>query len=151
MDMKTKPIDEATVEELRIYAQMIGLEIDGTENRNVVLGKMKKGGFTPERIAIYEKAVEVSDREGGGGNTKVENGKKMFKINIAKMPGVGGDRPVGPRVNGKYFLIPRGKDVWVPEEFVEALRNAVQFEYEPSINGIGEPRETLSYPFSHVA
>ena len=60
----------------------------------------------------------------------------------------GGNQPVQVCVNGSNMLIPRGKAVWVPAHYLEALQNAVQNVYDETTNGLEVARHVHSYPFS---
>ena len=152
MDVIKKPIDEASPQEIRNYAMVsLGLDVTGSENRNQIIGLMKKAGVEPEFIVIHAQAKEVDRSQGQSGGVKVINGVKHLAIIIASLPGVGGDRAIPLRVNGSNFIVPRGKACWVPEKFVESLQNAVGLEYEPTEDGgLSEGRVVSSYPFNRV-
>jgi hypothetical protein len=72
------------------------------------------------------------------------------RINIGIQEEAGGNEPVAVGVNGKIMLIPRGKDVDIPEPYLEALEHAVTFKYDSLPDGMGinpVPREVQLYPF----
>lgn len=50
-------------------------------------------------------------------------------------------------VNGKMYVIQRGKKVIVPRAVVKALESAVRYEYDPKTM---KRTEVLSYPFQVV-
>lgn len=150
MKPETKSIEDATTQELREFAQIsLGLEIEGTENRNVVLSRMREAGYDPEnpkfRVAIMTRP-DPAPAQMKDGSTEERNGRIYRRITLHAGPGEGGDRPVPVRVNGKTMLIPRGKPCMVPEEYVEAIRNAQETVYEMTGTGIINPREVPSYP-----
>lgn len=156
---QTKPIAEATIDELRQFALIaLGLEIEGTENRNVVLARMRDAGHNPDaegyRIATFDHPSPAGNNKGDGGREfrEVEGhpdgGRWYVPINIAAAPVEGGDRPVPVRVNGRTMLIPRGKRVMVPEEYVEAIRNASETVWDMTEHGLSNPREVPSYPYA---
>lgn len=53
-------------------------------------------------------------------------------------------QPVQIGVNGRNYVIERGKEVVVPESVVEVLRNAVQHQYDPHTM---EEIKVMAYPF----
>jgi len=72
------------------------------------------------------------------------------RINIGIQEEAGGNEPVPVGVNGKIMLIPRGKDVDIPESYLEALQHAVTYKYDSLPDGMGinpVPREVQLYPF----
>lgn len=159
MTPQTKPIADATAEELRTFAQVaLGLEIEGTENRNVVLSRMRDAGHNPDaegyRIATFDRPDPVRKDQATDGREWREDpghkdgGRWYHAINIAAAPVEGGDRAVPVRVNGRTMLIPRGKRVMVPEEYVEAIRNASETIWNMTEHGLSDPREVPSYPYA---
>lgn len=150
---------EATVDELRETAEnLYNLEVDKRWGRERLIEQFKLIGvdLTVEGavIPLYQKAAPAPAVENGSVRmmkTNTGREEKHYCITVAVAEGEGGDRPVVTRVNGVNFLIPRGKPVWVPERYVEALQNAVRDVYEPTQNGLGEPRKVHSYPFSITA
>lgn len=150
MKPETKSIAEASVQELRDFAQTaLGLEIEGTENRNVVLSRLREAGYDPDnekfRIAILTRP-EPAPTHMRDGSTEERDGRIYKRMTIHAGPGEGGDRPVPVRVNGKTMLIPRGQPCMVPEEYAEAVVNAQETTYEMTGTGIMNPREVPSYP-----
>lgn len=53
-------------------------------------------------------------------------------------------QPVQVGVNGRNYVIQRGKEVTVPESVVEVLRNAVQHQFDPKTM---EETKVMAYPF----
>lgn len=150
MQPQTKLLADASVEELRNFAQVsLGLEIEGTENRNVVLARMRQAGYNPDaegfRVAIFTMSEPAPTGMPEGGREK-RDGRWYQAITVHASPEEGGDRPLPVRVNGKTMLIPRGKREMVPEEYVEAIRNAKETVYNMNSHGLSDPREVPSYP-----
>ena len=153
---QTKTVEEASTAELRDFADIsLGLEVEGNENRAVILSKMRASHFDPDaegaRIVIHEKPKPAAEHvQEGAVEYREENGKKRkyVAVTLHASDGVGGDRPVPYRVNGVAMLVPRGKRSWVPEEYVEAMKNAQQTQYRFTSNGIEPIGEIPSYPFS---
>lgn len=95
--------------------------------------------------------VKIAEALGDAGSTttapeteqpKKATQEKRFEIIIATHDQDKQPVPVG--VNGKTYLIQRGKRVEVPESVVKVLESAVQFQYDPKTM---ERTEVLSYPF----
>lgn len=151
-EFKRKSAKDATPEEVRQYARFNGLEIDAGAQKQTVLDKMKLAGFNVEEITVFEtQKPQASD--GGSGTFKNADGKDCYMIFIPEEDKPGGQEPVPVGVNGSVMLIPRGKDVPVPVEFVLALRNAVMDIYDPVTEGYGgirKPRHVPAYPFQIV-
>lgn len=121
------------------------------------------------RVAFYtlsEGAWVEADDEGVSYLRDVDYGKREYReelpdgstvtarfghvINIPTEKGEGGERPLTPNVGGRGMLIPRGRPVWVPEEFVEVLRNAIQMHLEPMDDGDLAQRHVQRFPFALV-
>lgn len=152
MAKETKLVADATVEELRDFADIsLGLEVAGNENRNVILGKIRQSHFDPDaedaKIVIHTKPApaQTGILEGA---VEIRDGRKFVAMTLHASDGIGGDRPVPYRVNGVTMLIPRGKRSWVPEEYVEAVKNAQQTQYGFTERGITKLGEIPSYSFS---
>ena len=141
---------------MRDFADIsLGLEVEGTENRNVILSKIKKSHFNPDaddaEIVLHEKAKPATHAAEGAIEIRKDaqgNERTYCAVTLHTSDGIGGERPVPFRVNGKQMLIPRGKRVWVPEEYVEAMRNAQQTVHDYTSNGIVERGAVHSYGFS---
>jgi len=160
-------IESATPKQLRDFAEIVlGLEIKGNENAAIMKGRLVEAGYAVDTItdiakdnenasqnALQPSMVNESRRIG-------ENGSPETRIIIPESERDAGDMPVPVGVNGVTILIPRGLPSWVPDEYVEALRNAVEFVYDEfkgqkaangiDLGGLSKPREVQSYPFSIV-
>ena len=151
--MPQKKIADADAKELRHFGALLGIETKGDENKNVMLKKFEQVGFTGEFIAVEEpeaKAAPSGARPSSFRTVKGPRGvdREEVCVNLNVGEGTHGRRPVPVSVNGETMLIPRGKPVWIPVHYEEALRNAKQFTYEESDEGLGEPSETQAYPYS---
>lgn len=165
-NMPRKSIEEASAAELRDFAKLVGLEVKGDENKNVILSKLKTAGMELKDIPIVQQPTApapqgpISSRPMVNENGEPEldaEGKPRFERQIIVF---GGDtpaekRPVPVTVNGSTMLIPRdGKAHWVPNEYIEALENAVLTSYDVALDergnevGVGDPIYSQSYPYS---
>ena len=84
---------------------------------------------------------------------QAEPKQKMVRIHINITEDAGGSDDVQVGVNGVVHLIKRGKDVDVPESYVEVLEHAITHIYDALPNGGMNPvpREVMLYPFQRVA
>lgn len=106
------------------------------------------------RKRIKEQLGDVSpvEAQGGSGQSNIEGGApaipqkavkpKRFEITVATHEQ--DKQPVQVGVNGRTYVIERGKKVIVPEPVVEVLNNAVRIEYDPRTM---EPNPVYAYPF----
>lgn len=144
-----KKIDEATVEEIRVFARTaFGLDIGAQEHKSTVLEKLATVGYSSDEITIFA-PVDPRKTSGTVGTVKNDAGKECYNVIIPEENGPGGQEPVPVGVNGNVMLIPRGKECLVPVEYIEVLRNAVRDEYDPVTTGYGgitKPRKVPAYP-----
>ena len=164
-----KLIHEATAEELARFAERgLGLNMSGITEHAAVVAKMNEAGFIADDIPILrdrsaEGQVSGYLRAAASGRTfwrkeqwrDAENHtfkwREYAMIQIPNQPTPGGKDPVQPNVNGRRAQIKRGQPVAVPVEYVEALQNAVEIEWESDLErGLKEPREVQRYPFSYL-
>jgi hypothetical protein len=150
--MKLIPIAEATEAQLRKFAQeTLGIEIKPTMGFDKVLVAVQSAWDRdipvmeedPEGVLAGDQPVPVRDRHLPPPAGKV-------RINIGIQEEAGGERPVEVGVNGKIMLIPRGKDVDIPEAYLEVLQHAVTYKYDNLDDGMGinpKAREVQLYPF----
>jgi hypothetical protein len=150
--MKLIPISEATQAQLRTFAQeTLGIEIKATMSAEKVLAAV---------TSAWDRDIPIMDDEVTGElagdqphpvrdrHLPAEAGK--VRINIGIQEDAGGSDPVPVGVNGKIMLIPRGRDVDIPERYLEALKHAVTYKYDSLPDGMGinpVPREVQLYPF----
>lgn len=156
---QTKLAAEATNEEILDFVQMMNIEVKGNWGRPKMIENLKLLGIDLDqegaKIPIIEKAqpAEPGTASKSTMMRKTSSGREELHhcIVVAASEGEGGDRDVYTRVNGVNFGIPRGKPVWVPERYVEALDHAVKDTYDATNNGLSEPRKVHNYPFSLAA
>lgn len=165
MEVKHVSIEEATIDQLRWFAEVVlQLELPDRANGNHIKAAMAKAGWDMERpIFLNQKSdiyPDACDADGRGRPLvrRVEfNGEERdcVKIIIPVQDKAGGSEPVPVSVNGRAMWITRGKPVFVPVEYVEALENAEQFTYKPydgnGLGGLPQPEIVKEYPFSYVA
>lgn len=158
-----KPIDECTAEELRTFGKIhYGIEMADRTNAPTAIAKLRAAGHGEDFILVDGPAPESVQDEAGNAAPAIngvrfvtEGGRqrKQIKIMIPVQDKPGGHEPVPTAVNGKRFDVPRGKEVWVYEEYVEALRNAQEWHFDnrPDDRGLTKPRVVQSYPFQVLA
>lgn len=153
--MKLIPIDEATEAQLREFAaDTLGIEIKVNAKVEQVRAQVEQAWdrdipvteASPKPTLAGDQPVAVTDDQ-----NPAEKGK--VRINIGIQETAGGNDPVPVGVNGRIMLIPRGKNVDIPEAYLEALTHAVTFKYDTGPDGIGMnpvPREVQLYPFQII-
>ena len=158
MKQKTVPWDEATLDELKMFAaQVLGMSVHPNIGEDKLRGKIRMA-YPGESITIMvlededDKAADapVAPSEGDGKALRGASaaGDPMVTITIAETDSAGGKRPVFVGVNGVGMLIPRGKQVDIPYRFYLALTNAIKTTYEQD-EATGEivSSDVPSYPF----
>ena len=154
-------ISAASPAQLREFCEtVLQIEVPPTANKMTIIAKMEEAGHHSDTITVPStaakeilgdpsKAVRFTER--GRVVTEMRKGevveRKQLCIVIQSSEEKGGDRPVPVSVNGTRLDIPRGTPCWVYEEYVEALRSAVELVYDPSTKGLQEPRSRRAYPF----
>lgn len=149
--MNRKSIQDATPEELRQFARVMGLEIGDREQSGTVLEKLRTSGYTSDEITIFEATTPKAT--GKAGVVKDEKGRDCMMILIPEEDGPGGQDDVPVGVNGVVFQIKRGQPVKLPLEYIEVLNNAVEYRYPTAGNGqggIAEPRKVPAIPYQIV-
>ena len=153
--MKVIPISEASVEQLRKFAQeTLGIEMK--ESVSVEKARAQISKSWDKGIPIED--AEVESEQIGSAPTPVTDeqkdpGDEMVRINIGVTEDAGGADPIQLGVNGKIMLVPRGQDVDIPQKYFEVLQHAVQNKYESHPDGGMNPvpREVPLYPYQRVA
>jgi hypothetical protein len=168
-EIKRIPITDASVSDLREFASTImGLEIKENAPKPAIIAQLKSAGYAADYITLttFAQMPTVSHLTENGSPQRRATGRKrrdldgndyeVFeeKINVHTSEQPGGDKPFPVSVNGVTMLLPRGQDIWVPTEFIEALNNAVYWVY-PEWDGTGEgglsePQNVKAYPYSRV-
>lgn len=123
-------------EELEATAKDLGIRIAHNAKDETVREKI--GEALGETTGATPESAVASQPDDNGM-------QKRFEIIIATHDQDKQPVPIG--VNGKTWLVQRGKKVIVPESVVEVLRNAIQFQYDPKTM---ERSEIQSYPFQIV-
>lgn len=156
--MKKIPIEEATLQQLRDFAQdSLGFEIHMNSNYATALAKVR-ATFSGDDITIRDEpaaedvlqapiAPQPAPRPVLASQGDVGPGWVKVRINITESPG--GNERVPLSVNGKAMLVEREKDQVIPYHFYEALVRAVEFRYEMDETGHGVnpiPRKIAKYP-----
>ncbi len=118
-----------------LLATEYGVEAPAGSNKATVLDLLAAEG-----CAI----VDAEAEDTGTASTK----PKRYVINLFKEKGEKGD--VTGCVNGKAYVLPRGKNIEVSEAIYTTLKNAVKLEGEPIEEGGVEMFERQAYPFSLV-
>lgn len=154
--VETVPVDEATAADLRAFARLFGIELQGSETRTVLLAKLKTVGFSGDSVPKLTNLPTPAAADMNNDDIPswvgplVPGGKprRLCCINIMRREVPGGSEPVTPNVNGKRFDIPRGQDCVVPIEYVEALVHAVERHYSGNLtDGITDYTDVPQFPF----
>jgi len=95
--------------------------------------------------ALGDTSASKGDATGATDMTDESTPEKRFEIIIATHDQDKQPVPVG--VNGKIWLIQRGKKVIVPASVIGVLNTATQYQYDPQTM---ERSEVQSYPFQIV-
>jgi hypothetical protein len=159
---------DATVEQLRSYAEMLGGEIPEKPtkaNLMALIDAIRPGG-APIRIpeqtynapAIEQSSIPADCMKLVRETRTLEDGTEQvierIWVGIRLVEDTsntkGGKHPVPVSVNGVRFDVPRNQAVWIPKEFHDALDNARRYEYDSTDRGLAEPREVHDYPFNYV-
>ncbi len=160
--MRKLPITEADEGQLRQFATMVlGISIKASAGIDTIRARVAEA-WQKDWIAVDDEAAPdgaavnsqhphpVTDEQHKPGfdPTDKENQTRLVRIHINVTEDVGGDRPVQVGVNGKIMLIPRGKDVDIPERFYHVLTHAISYKYDPLPDGgiNPKPRKVPLYP-----
>lgn len=167
--MQKKLLIEATIDEVQGFAKLLGIDVDKRWSLETLIAKMGDYGLPVHddafQITVSSGShVEPVSRGGSGSYRRLNDGRweecaesdtgaRFGKvINVPTEEREGGEKPVYTNCNGKTMLIPRGKDVWVPIEYVNCLSNAVRKAAEIDEGGklVGW-RDVKRYPYTVVA
>ncbi len=158
--MKRLPIDEANEGQLRTFGTyVLGISIKASAGIDTIRARIAEA-WAKDWIAVEDdKApadalavdtqhpVPVTAEQDKPAMDK-DGETRLVRIHINVTEEVGGERPVQVGCNGKIMLIPRGKDVDIPERFYHILTHAIAYKYDPlpegGINPV--PRKVPLYP-----
>ena len=160
MKQRTVQWDEATLEELKMFAaQVLGMSVHPKIGEDKLRGKIRMAypGDTITIMALDDEdsapadapvAASAEPTDGKALRGSSAAGDPMVTITIAETDSAGGKRPVFVGVNGVGMLIPRGKQVDIPYRFYLALTHAIKTTYEQD-EATGEiiSSDVPSYPF----
>lgn len=142
-------INEATAKQLAEFASTnMGLDVNYRMGVDKIRGSMSAAGYSQEFIEVEPDAPLPTQRIAIG-QTVADEDRKMVRIIISQQDGPGGKEPVVVGVNGRVARIERGKEVSVPAEYIEALKNANKLVYEKGPNGEPiNPSYVPTHPFT---
>lgn len=167
--MQKKTLAEATIEEVQQYAALIGIDVDKRWKMDNLLAKMSDYGLRVEdpafQITVSSGARVEPVARGGVGSWRClvdgrweetsegEPGARFGKtVNVPTEEREGGDRPVYVSAQFRGMLIPRGKDVWVPIEYLRSLDGAIREQLMTDENGtVTGKRNVHRFPYNVVA
>ncbi|MBH8578791.1 hypothetical protein [Bisbaumannia pacifica] len=145
--MSEQNIDSADRQTLEAMANDLGVQFKANIGDDSLRARIKQqlgqpadneggaaagsAGPTPDNAASTDQAAPGESKR-----------TKRFKIIVATHDQ--DKQPVQVGVNGRNYVIERGKEVAVPESVVEVLRNAVQAQYDPKTM---EETKVMAYPF----
>ena len=152
--MKTIPITEATEPQLRSFAiDTLGFTINATAKIETVRARIQQAWNKPE-IPIQESKPEPPQAETKAGPQPVTDAQRapgdgMVRLILGVTEEAGGADDVQVGVNGKVMLVPRGKEIEIPEAYFESLAHAVTHKYDALPDGGMNPipRKVQLYPF----
>lgn len=137
---KRIPLIEASATDLATFANVsLGLEVNLRMGADKIRATMATSGYAKDYIEVDEPEPTVAK----AAEAPVAP-RKMVTINIPHQSGPGGKEAVKVGVNGKGYLIARGKDVEIPIEVLGALKNAETTVFDRGPNG--EPINPTSVP-----
>ncbi len=158
---ETVPIDEATPEQLRSYAQsFLGIPIDGDDDA-AVLAKVRAAS---DSGTIYVRVgEEPADQTGSpppaeeikGGGIVGSLGRKDPKVTLVlhaeERDGVVINRHKEVGVNGVAWLLKRGEPITIPYRVYEALNNAERHVITHTSEGETKEQVVKYVPFNVVS
>lgn len=145
-------IADATATQLAEFASVsMGIpDVKFRDGKAAILAKLAQAGYAEDFIEVEDAALAKPVTAAAAVDSDGGKPRKMMTIMIPmqEMPGSEGKEPVPVGVNGKVMLIPRGKQVSVPAEYVHALENARKASPVTDENGkLTGMTEVPSYPF----
>lgn len=164
----TVSVQEARPEQLREFLTVVkGVECTGKENSAALKTMLQGVGWMEDFITVADtRTLSGMPNDGTpqiqrrpASPERLNENKEVIhevRIQLQTTDKEGGDQPVPVGLNGMVMLVPRGRPVWVREEYVEILKASTELvypEYDQEKNllgGLGEPREVMSYPFAYA-
>jgi len=128
-------VDTADRAELEAAAADLGVKYRADVKDDTLRAKIKE---QLGEAAPAPDNAKTPDQAAPGESAKA----KRFKIIVATHDQ--DKQPVQVGVNGRNYVIERGKEVTVPESVVEVLRNAIQHQYDPKTM---QETKVTAYPF----
>ncbi|QJQ93916.1 MULTISPECIES: hypothetical protein [Halomonadaceae] len=125
---------EMTREQLEATANDLGVKFQANTGDDTLRGRIN------EALGNPEPGPTKPDQEPAKPAAKAK--AKQYKIIVSTHDQ--DKQPVQVGVNGRMYVIERGKEVTVPAAVVEVLRNAVQDIYDPKTM---KKSHVSSYPF----
>ena len=148
-------IEEATADQLRWYAVNVmgidNLSSNPNTRKEILLQRIRDAGHLADSIEV---ADTPETQRPCSVNPDAEEAAGMAAAGLVEImihtAGEGeSNDDVFVAVNGTPILLPRGKEIMVKRQVVEALGHATRLVYpEQPDGGLGTPREVAQYPFS---
>ncbi|TDX29102.1 hypothetical protein DFO67_108146 [Modicisalibacter xianhensis] len=133
--MSEQSIDTMSREKLEATASDLGIKVSANMKDETLVAKIQEAlGEAPPAATQHGPVNPAAPGEG--------EKSKRYRIIVATHDQ--DKQPVQVGVNGRPYVIQRGKEVIVPESVVEVLRNAVQHVYDPVTM---EENQVMAYPF----
>jgi len=156
MTMKRIDITAATQPQLLVFARDT-LGFNSPPNILAETLRAKIAAAWPKDYIMVSEADETPAQDGSKPQPQTAEqagpaeGMRRIHINITEEAGGTEAVPVG--VNGRIMLVPRGKNVDIPEAYYLVLKAAIKNLYDPIPDGGMNPvpREVPMYPFQLVA
>ncbi len=156
--MKKIAIGEATEAQLRKFAlENLGLSIKDTAKRATVVSRIQQC-WTGSNILVPDDRAETGPEPQPAGSEAIPQAvtaeqqapaEGMVRVILGVTEEAGGKDDVQLGCNGKIMLVPRGKEVEIPERYFESLAHAVQEKFDALPDGGMDPipRKVQLYPF----
>ena len=149
-------LTDATADQCREFANnTLGLNLPVNTKPETVRAKI--AASWDKDFIMVEPEAKVDKQEGAAPTPvtaeQAEVKPKMVRIHINVTEESGGNEDVPVGVNGKVMLIPRGKDVDIPEPYFLVLQNAIAHKWDALPGGgmAPEPRKVPMYPFQVIS
>jgi hypothetical protein len=141
-------ISDANASQLAEFATtVLGIETNYRAGADKIRSLIAQSGYSRDVIDIDEPEQPIASQR-----VVEDKPRKRLTILIQQQNEPGGKEPVLVGVNGKVARIQRGVPVEVPEEYVEALRNANRVVFDKGPNGEPiNPSLVPTHPFSVIA